>query len=153
MATASDLRHRGVEDRRKSCNFAKRGTLHSESSRSRRTLTSRQTSNSIFCRRLAYDAGLFRFRECGMKKILFVCFFVLLASMAFTQSSVQNPDVASPKPKNSTLYFVFLNRAPNAPTYSKEKSEEIQNGHMANIRRLHSEGKLLMAGPFMDDTT
>lgn len=87
-----------------------------------------------------------------MKKISFVCLVVLLASMTFAQSSIQHPDSAPANPKTSNLYFVFLNRAPNAPTYSKEKSEEIQAGHMANIRRLHAEGKLLMAGPFMDDT-
>jgi uncharacterized protein YciI len=87
-----------------------------------------------------------------MKKVSFVCLVVLLASIAFAQSAVQKPESANTKPATN-LYFVFLNRPSNAPTYSKEKSEEIQAGHMANIKRLHGEGKLVMAGPFMDDTT
>jgi uncharacterized protein len=88
-----------------------------------------------------------------MKKISFVCLVVWLASIAFAQSAEQKSESAPAKAKASSLYFVFLNRPPNAPTYSKEKSEEIQAGHMANMKRLHGEGKLQMAGPFMDDTS
>jgi uncharacterized protein len=87
-----------------------------------------------------------------MKRISFVGLVVLLVSVAFAQSPVKEQAATPAHAKNSNLYFVFLNRAPNAPTYSKEKSEEIQAGHMANMKRLHGEGKLLMAGPFMDDT-
>jgi uncharacterized protein len=87
-----------------------------------------------------------------MKKMSFVCLVVLLTSIAFAQSAEPKSESAPAKAKASSLYFVFLNRPPNAPTYSKEKSEEIQAGHMANMKRLHGEGKLQMAGPFMDDT-
>jgi uncharacterized protein YciI len=44
--------------------------------------------------------------------------------------------------------FVFLNKKPDAEKISKEESSKIMEGHMANINRLASEGKLISAGPF-----
>jgi uncharacterized protein YciI len=44
--------------------------------------------------------------------------------------------------------FVFLNINPAAEKLSKEQSDKIMEGHMGNINRLASEGKLLAAGPF-----
>jgi uncharacterized protein len=48
--------------------------------------------------------------------------------------------------------MVLLVRPENAPTYSEEESKKLQEGHLANITRLANEGKLLVAGPFGDDT-
>jgi uncharacterized protein YciI len=44
--------------------------------------------------------------------------------------------------------FVFLNKKAEAVPLSKEKTDEIMKGHMANIERLAKEGKLVAAGPF-----
>ena len=39
------------------------------------------------------------------------------------------------------------------PATEQRAGEKLQAEHMANIRKLHSEDKLLVAGPFMDDTS
>ncbi len=45
--------------------------------------------------------------------------------------------------------FAFLKRGPNRPK-DPEKSAELQKAHLENIGRLAKEGKLVLAGPFLD---
>jgi uncharacterized protein YciI len=63
-------------------------------------------------------------------------------------AQAQNQPNANP----SQYFFVLLNRPANAPRLSKEAGEELQEEHMANIRKMMAEHKLVIAGPFMDDT-
>jgi uncharacterized protein YciI len=77
---------------------------------------------------------------CG--NVLFVC-LIAFAALTVAQSEANAPE----------YFFVLLKRPSNAPQLSKEAGEKLQEEHMANIRKLHSEHKLLVAGPFMDDTS
>ena len=51
----------------------------------------------------------------------------------------------------TTYYVVFLSRGPKwTPTVTRE-TERLQQAHMANIRKMAADGKLVLAGPFTDD--
>ena len=73
----------------------------------------------------------------------------LLLILALLTTSVS----AQEKPFQMDHYvMVFLHRAPNRPTIPDAESNKIQEGHMANIRHMGEIGKLLLAGPFEDNT-
>lgn len=93
-----------------------------------------------------------------MKKHI-VASFVLLAFLgslpAATQARNPNAQTAASdsKAQSPQFFFVLLSRPANAPQLPKEATERLQEEHMANIRKLHDQGKLVMAGPFLDDGT
>lgn len=47
--------------------------------------------------------------------------------------------------------IAYLKKGPDRPTDSK-KAAELQAAHLANIGRMAEAGKLVLAGPFLDDT-
>lgn len=49
-----------------------------------------------------------------------------------------------------TYVMAFLKTGPNRPKDSVD-GEELQKAHLKNIMRLAEEGKLVMAGPFLDN--
>ena len=96
-----------------------------------------------------------------MKNALFFGLFSL--SLAFG-ADAQTATEAAPEPREfkmqdgDTTYtmrryvMVLLYRGKKAHKIPKSQLDSIQAGHMANIKRLADEGKLLVAGPMGDDT-
>ncbi|MEP6698372.1 MAG: YciI family protein [Verrucomicrobiota bacterium] len=76
----------------------------------------------------------------------------MLSSAAIAQLS-PTPSGATPPPMEFDQFIlVLLVRPPNPPEIPKPELAQLQDGHMANIRRLHAEGKLLKAGPTEDQS-
>jgi uncharacterized protein YciI len=75
-----------------------------------------------------------------------VTHLLLFSLLAFAPAQTQ------PSAPPAQYFFVLLNRPPNAPQLSKEAGEQLQAEHMANIRKMAAEHKLVIAGPFMEDT-
>ena len=49
------------------------------------------------------------------------------------------------------IWFGILERPKNAPQYPAAKLEELQTGHLANIRKMAEDGILAAAGPFLSN--
>ncbi len=70
-------------------------------------------------------------------------FFGLIAYL-----HAQQPE---PKYEMTTYVLGLLRKGPQAGTGSKEERDRIQEGHMANIKRMAAAGKLIVAGPISDN--
>lgn len=60
------------------------------------------------------------------------------------------PTPAAMPPDMEAFVLVLLVRPENAPKFDEAKSKQIQADHLANIKRLADEGKIIFAGPFED---
>ena len=61
-----------------------------------------------------------------------------------------SPHANGPPMEFDSFILVLLVRSPNAPDMPKAELDKLQEGHMANMRRLADEGKLFKAGPTED---
>jgi uncharacterized protein YciI len=76
--------------------------------------------------------------------------FRLLRLLAFITAAISSG--AQVQSQANAYFFVLLKRPPAAPQVSKETGDRIQQEHMANIRKMYDEHKLVIAGPFTDDS-
>jgi uncharacterized protein YciI len=88
--------------------------------------------------------------------IRIICCLAFLGSAGLTVAEETKPaPSAAPHASGTPMEFdsfilVLLVRPPNAPDRPKAELDQIQEGHMANMRRLAEEGKLFKAGPTED---
>lgn len=81
-----------------------------------------------------------------------LCVWALLASsQSWAEYDAQRAAKAGADDYGMKKYVMaFLYRGPNRDR-SQEEANILQRAHLDNITRLAQEGKLVMAGPFMDD--
>ena len=80
-------------------------------------------------------------------------FTVLLLALILVVGHVFAQGQDQPSAKPSQYFFVLLNRPANAPKLTEEEAEKLQERHLANIGKLAAEHKLVIAGPFLEDTS
>lgn len=62
----------------------------------------------------------------------------------------QPQEVSSTKPTKQPYFWIFLTSGKSTASVDRVEIEKMQAAHLSNFGRLHSEGKLFMAGPLSD---
>lgn len=87
-------------------------------------------------------------------KNLLLLLFVVLGYAAYAQTPVYNKTLADSLKADEygmkKYVIAFLKRGPNRGQDSATAAQ-LQRAHMDNIQRLAKEGKLVVAGPFLDN--
>ena len=73
---------------------------------------------------------------------------LLLATLSF---GLWAQEQKAPQYEMTTYIMGLLKRGPNATPGVTPESQRLQEGHMANIRKMADTGKLVVAGPFSDN--
>ncbi len=91
-----------------------------------------------------------------MKRNLIIALLLIATANCFAQSKNPQYDAQLAQKLGADQYgmktyvMAFLKAGPNRPKDSVAAAE-LQKAHLKNITRLAEEGKLILAGPFMDD--
>jgi uncharacterized protein len=75
---------------------------------------------------------------------------LLLIFPLLINAQSKDPKTSQPSLSIKQYFFVMLTAGPNR-NQDSVTADKIQKGHMANIERLYTAGKLKVAGPFGDD--
>ena len=80
----------------------------------------------------------------------------ILAALIFLLPGIFNFILAQessdePGYEMTTYYMAFLMKGPNWTPEETEETKKIQAAHLANIKKLVEEGKMILAGPFLDE--
>jgi len=91
----------------------------------------------------------------GRKRVIFIALVLLTFGVTAQDSTAVFDSVYAEKLGADdygmrSYVMAFLKAGPNR-NQSKEEAEKLQAAHMANIGRMAEEGKLVLAGPFLDD--
>ena len=85
-----------------------------------------------------------------MKWILIIIVF-FISSLAGVNSILAQNESNEPKYEMTTYYMAFLKKGPKWSPEEKEETKKVQAAHLANIQKLVDEGKMILAGPFLDE--
>jgi uncharacterized protein YciI len=77
--------------------------------------------------------------------------FALILLAPSLRAQEDSTTVQEPQYEMRTYYMVFLYKGPNR-SHDSATTAAIQQGHLENIGRLAKEGKIAIAGPFLDDS-
>jgi uncharacterized protein YciI/ketosteroid isomerase-like protein len=86
-------------------------------------------------------------KEIFLKALTRNAMILLLALVLFGRARVSWSAADAP-PKMKQYFLALLYKGPSSTPGETPEIQRIQEGHMANIRRLAAEGKLVLAGPF-----
>jgi len=85
-----------------------------------------------------------------MKWILIIIVF-LISSFANVNSILAQNESNEPEYEMTTYYMAFLKKGPKWSPEETEETKKVQAAHLANIQKLVDEGKMVLAGPFLDE--
>ena len=85
-----------------------------------------------------------------MKWIIIIMVFFIPSLTAVNSFLAQN-ESNEPEYEMTTYYMAFLKKGPNWSPEETEDTKRVQVAHLANIQKLVDEGKIILAGPFLDE--
>ena len=78
--------------------------------------------------------------------IVFIICFLTSFNSIFAQYESNEPEY-----EMTTYYMAFLKKGPKWSPEVTEQTKKVQAAHLANIEKLVDEGKMILAGPFLDE--